>query len=125
MSNIDTATATPRIGHTRPPRTDAPAADARAHRALRASVVISALRCLVTYLLVPIATPLISFADLVAAPISLLLCLIAAITGVLSVRRFWKLDHRFKWLYTGFIAFVFLILTVAVITDIATLASTS
>lgn len=89
-----------------------------AHKAFRTSLVVSAVRCLVTYLVVPIAVPLISFAGVFAAPIGIVLCVVAVVNGIHSVRRFWSADHKMKWLYTWFMAFVFLVLAVALYADI-------
>ena len=92
-----------------------------AHRAFRTSLVISAVRCLVTYLVVPVAVPVLSFAGVLAAPIGIALCVFAVVNGVISVRRFWTSDHRMKWLYTWFMAFVFVVLGIALYADIARL----
>ena len=90
-----------------------------AHRGFRTSMIVSGVRCLITYLLVPILVPIIGFAGIVAAPIGIALCLIAAVNGVISVRRFWLSDHRARWMYTWFIAFVFVVLAIAMVADIA------
>lgn len=94
-----------------------------AHRAFRTSVVISAVRCLITYLVVPIAVPLLSFAGVFAAPIGIALCIVAVVNGVVSVRRFWVSDHSMKWLYTWFIVVVFIVLGIALYADITRLVS--
>lgn len=92
-----------------------------AHKAFRTSLVVSAIRCLITYLVIPIAVPLLSFAGVLAAPIGIVLCIIAVVNGIHSVRRFWISEHRMKWLYTWFMAFVFLVLGVALYADISRL----
>ena len=74
--------------------------------------MISALRCLITYVLVPVLVPILSLGGWVAAPIGLALCAVAAVNGVVSLRRFWRADHAHRWTYTIFIAVVFLILAV-------------
>lgn len=89
-----------------------------AHRAFRVSVVVSAVRCLVTYVLVPVLVPILSLGGWVAAPIGLALCALAAVTGVLSLRRFWRADHRHRWTYTAFIAVVFVILAISTATEL-------
>ncbi|MCC2594083.1 hypothetical protein LKO27_11765 [Tessaracoccus sp. OS52] len=94
-----------------------------AHRAFRTSLVISGVRCLVTYLVVPIAVPLISFAGFLAAPLGIALCVFAVVNGVVSVRRFWISDHRLKWVYTWFMVFVFAVLGVALYADISRLVA--
>lgn len=108
--------------------TEAPATksnDAAAHRAFRTSVAISGLRCLITYLLVPIVIPLVNVAGVVAAPIGIALCAIAVVNGVISLRRFWSANHRLKWVYTWFMVAVFVILTIALVADINRLVAAS
>lgn len=91
---------------------------ARAHRAFRLSVAASGVRCLITYLLLPILVPMLSLAGWVAAPIGMALCVLAVINGVVSVRRFWRADHSRRWMYTAFIGVVFVILAMALISDV-------
>lgn len=94
---------------------------AGAHRAFRISVVLSALRCLITYVAIPIIIPILSLSGWVAGPVGIALCAVAAINGVVSVRRFWRADHRHRWTYTFFIVIVFAILTVSTITELSRL----
>lgn len=89
-----------------------------AHRAFRVSVVVSAVRCLITYLAVPLAVPALSLAGWVAAPVGIALCVLAVVNGIVAVRRFWLSDHRSRWMYTAFMGVVFAILTVAMYTEI-------
>jgi len=100
-----------------------PRVEREAHRGFRVSMVVSGVRCLITYLLVPILVPILGFAGVFAAPIGILLCLVAGVNGVISVRRFWIGDHRYRWMYTWFIAIVFVILAIAMATDISRIAS--
>jgi hypothetical protein len=92
-----------------------------AHRAFRASVAVSGVRCLITYLLVPVLVPMASLAGWVAAPIGIALCVYAVINGIVSLKRFWSADHPHRWLYTFFMAVVFVILTAALISDFSRL----
>ncbi|WP_324653241.1 hypothetical protein [Georgenia sp. H159] len=89
-----------------------------AHRAFRISVVTSGVRCLITYLVVPVLVPVLSLAGWVAAPIGIALCVVAVVNGVVAVRRFWMSDHRSRWMYTAFMGVVFAILAVAMSTEI-------
>lgn len=93
-----------------------------AHRAFRLALVISGVRCLITYLVIPIGVPMLSFIGVVAAPIGIVLCVYAIVNGVISVRRFWAADYRGKWMYTWFIAVVFIVLAFALVSDISYLA---
>lgn len=95
-----------------------------AHHAFRVSVVISAIRCIVTYVAIPVLIPILSLAGWVAAPVGMALCAVAAVNGVLSVRRFWRADHRHRWTYTAFIGVVFAILTISMITELGRLGVT-
>lgn len=97
--------------------------DQGAHRALRVSLVISGLRCLATYLMIPVLVPVVSLVGVVAAPVGIVLSLVAMVSGTLGVRRFWLSDHRAKWVYTWFMAFIFVVLTVFLITDISRLVT--
>ncbi|WP_139651121.1 hypothetical protein [Tessaracoccus massiliensis] len=92
-----------------------------AHRAFRISVALSGIRCLITYLLIPVVVPMASLAGWVAAPIGLALCAYAVINGVVSLRTFWRSDHRHRWTYTIFMAIVFGILTLALVSDLSRL----
>lgn len=94
------------------------AAGAGAHRAFRTSVLVSAVRCLITYLVIPVLFPLLSLSGWLAAPIGIVLCVIAVVNGVISVRRFWVADHPRRWMYTGFMGVVFAILVVAMVSEL-------
>lgn len=97
---------------------------AGAHHAFRVSVVISALRCIITYVAVPVVLPILSLGGWVAAPVGLALCAVAAVTGVVSLRRFWRADHAHRWTYTAFIAVVFVILAISTMTELSRLGGT-
>lgn len=94
------------------------AAGAGAHRAFRVSVVVSAVRCIITYLAIPVLVPLLSLSGWVAAPVGMALCVVAVVNGVVSVRRFWISDHAKRWMYTGFMGVVFVILGVAMVAEL-------
>lgn len=92
-----------------------------AQNKLRSSIIISGIRCIITYLLVPIVTPIIGFMSAVAAPVSIALSLIAIGFGYNSLRRFWLADHRLRWRYTVFIAVVWVLLMVGIAMDLTRL----
>ena len=81
-------------------------------------MLVSAVRCLITYLAIPILIPLLSLAGWVAAPIGFALCVVAVVNGVISIRRFWVADHPRRWMYTGFMAIVFAVLAVAMVAEL-------
>lgn len=94
---------------------------ADAHRAMRIALVISGVRCIVAYVLVPFVVPLVSFLGAVAAPLGILLCLVGIANAVLSIRRFHAADHPRKWVYTAFMAVVLVMLVVAMSFDVVRL----
>ncbi|MDO5533619.1 MAG: hypothetical protein Q4F65_03070 [Propionibacteriaceae bacterium] len=94
---------------------------AGAQRAFRASVIISAVRCTITYVLVPVLLPLLALSGWLAAPIGIALCIVAAVNGIVSLRRFWSAEHPKRWLYAAFLAVVFVILGIALVSDLSRL----
>ncbi|WP_282007180.1 hypothetical protein [Propioniciclava sinopodophylli] len=96
---------------------------AEAHRAFRVSVVVSAVRCLITYVLVPVLVPILSLSGWVAAPIGIALCVYAVANGIVSLRRFWGSDHPKRWMYTAFMFVVFVILAIALVSDLSRLGA--
>ena len=82
-------------------------------------MVVSGLRCLVSYVLIPVLIPVLNVAGVLAAPIGIALCAVAVVNGIISVRRFWVADHRSRWMYTWFMAVVFAVLAVALYADIS------
>ena len=92
-----------------------------AQRAMRSSILVSAIRCTITYLLVPILTPIVGVLDLVAAPLSIGLCAVAFVMSTRSLRRFWRADHSKRWHYTALVGVVWAFLVVAVVRDVGQL----
>lgn len=98
-----------------------PGAIMGAQRAMTNSILVSAVRCTITYLLVPILTPIVGVLDLVAAPLSIALCAVAFVMSTRSLRRFWRADHAKRWYYTALVAVVWAFLVVAVVRDVGQL----
>ena len=96
-------------------------AEPRALVDLQGSLVISAVRCILAYVVVPIALPLIAWADVAAAPLSLGLSLLAVVLGVRSLRRVWQANWTHRWAYTGFIAVVVVLLGITITNDVVTI----
>jgi len=94
-----------------------------ARRSTTTAIVISGIRCTITYLLVPILAPFMGLVETVGAPLAIVLSSSAILMGVSGVRRFWIADHRARWAYTSFIAVVVALLSVGIIFDLASLVS--
>ncbi len=96
-------------------------ASPRAMFELKGSLVLSAIRCVLTYAVIPLAVPLISWAGVLATPLSLVLSLAAIVLAITSLRRVWMADYRYRWPYTGFILVAVTLLVVVVVLDVRTL----
>lgn len=96
---------------------------AGAHRAFRWAIVVSAVRCTISYVIIPILIPVLSVMGSLAAPITIALCVVALVNGWLGVRRFWVTDHRGKWGYTWFMALIYVISIVTIVHEIVKVVS--
>jgi hypothetical protein len=94
-----------------------------ATRIFSLSLVISGTRCLLTYILLPWVLPLLGLAGGVGPAVSLVVGVVAIAFNVLSIRRFQKSGHRWRYplmvLNGTVIAFLLFLLA----TDIADLVS--
>lgn len=95
-----------------------------ARRNTTTAIVVSGIRCIITYLLIPILAPVIGLSDTVSAPLTIGLSVAAIVMGVSGVRRFWIADHRARWAYTTFIAVIVVLLAVGIVFDLVWIFST-
>ena len=98
-------------------------ASPRAMFELKGSLVLSAIRCVLTYAVIPLVVPLIGWAGVLATPLSLVLSLAAIVLAITSLRRVWMADYRHRWPYTGFILLAVSLLVMVVVLDTRTLLS--
>jgi hypothetical protein len=68
-----------------------------ADRAFGASLVFSALRCVLQYIVLPIILPLIGLAGDFSIGVVVLLDLVALTSIIYSIRRLWQLNHPQRW----------------------------
>ncbi|NJM06123.1 hypothetical protein HC891_07855 [Candidatus Gracilibacteria bacterium] len=68
-----------------------------ADRAFGASLVFSALRCILQYIVLPIVLPLVGLAGDFSIGVVMLLDLVALTAIVYSMRRLWQLNHPQRW----------------------------
>jgi len=98
-------------------------AEPRALMDLQGSLVLSAVRCIIAYVLVPLLLPLAAWADIVATPVDLVLSVVAIMLAVRSLRRVWQANWTHRWAYTVFIGVVVALLAISVGFDLRTLAT--
>ena len=94
-----------------------------ARRSTTTAIVLSGIRCTITYLVIPIVAPFIGLLDTLDAPISIGLSSTAIVMGITGLRRFWMADHRARWSYTAFIGSVLVMLSVAIAFDVSKLVN--
>jgi hypothetical protein len=96
-----------------------PSADeASAHRIFSASILLSGLRCLLGYVVLPILSPVLGVAAGAGPEIGLPVGLIALVFDVLGIRRFWLANHRWRWPITALYSVVIVLVTTLVVADI-------
>jgi hypothetical protein len=98
-------------------------ADENAQRGFSRSILISAVRCTLTYVVLPFLSPLIGLAPGVGPVIGLIVGVIAIAANVFSIRRFWRADHRWKVKITVLHVLVIALLLVLMALDINQLVS--
>ncbi len=106
----------------RVPVCPSPANAASAQRLFSGSILLSALRCLLSYVVFPILTPLLGEAARVGPEVGLPLGLVALYFDVRGMRRFWLAGHRLRWHVTAIYAVVMALVVALVSLDIAHLA---
>jgi hypothetical protein len=68
-----------------------------AHRIFSTSILLSALRCLLSYVILPVLTPALGAAAGVGPVIGMPIAVVALVFDVRGIRRFWLADHPWRW----------------------------
>ncbi len=87
------------------------------------SIAISAVRCLITYVAVPLLAPVLDLTGGVGPVLGLAVGTVSMVAIVFAVRRFFLADHPWRWRYTILATGVLILLTVGAVDDIVTLAT--
>ena len=66
-------------------------------RAFSQSVLVSGIRCTLTYVIFPFIAPIVGIASGIGSTVGLIIGTIAIVSNVYSIRRFWRADHKWKW----------------------------
>ena len=88
---------------------------------MRGSLVLSAVRCLITYVAIPLLVPIAGWLAPIAAPISLLAGVVALGMAVVSLRRVWAAHWEGRWAYTAFAVAVIVALVALIAFDVSAL----
>jgi hypothetical protein len=98
------------------------ASDDQAHRLFSLSIAVSAARCLLSYIVLPVLAPLAGRAAGVGPALGIPLGVLALTFDIRAVRRFWLAQHRWRRPITGVYVVVMAMVAGLLIHDIATLA---
>ena len=94
------------------------ATETSARRVFEVSIYISAARCLLTYIVLPFIFPIIGVSMSATPAIGLPVSAVAVVADVMSIRRFWRADHRYRWHYTALSATVIALLVWLIVADV-------
>ncbi len=89
-----------------------------AQRGFSRSVLISGIRCTLTYVILPLVTPFIGLAPNVGPVVGLTVGTVAIAANLFSIRRFWRSDHRWKIQATVLHCSVLALLAVLMVLDL-------
>jgi hypothetical protein len=96
-----------------------PAPEGAAQRAFSTSILVSATRCIITYVLLPFVVPVLGIAAGVGPWLGIPIGIAAIVCNVLTIRRFWAADHKWRWAYTALALTIIVLLLVLMAKDIA------
>jgi hypothetical protein len=101
------------------PGDQTPIDESETHRIFSLSILLSATRCLLSYVLLPIVLPLIGVARGVGPAIGIPIGVLALVFDYLGIRRFWLADHHRRWAFSALYAVVGTMVAVLLVADIA------
>ncbi|MGH9138503.1 MAG: hypothetical protein ACRD0G_15900 [Acidimicrobiales bacterium] len=92
-----------------------------ARRAFSTSMLVSAIRCTLTYVVLPFVAPALGLATGVGPFVGIPIGVVAIAANVVSIRRFWLADHKWRWGYTAIGLGVIVLLLTLLVGDVAQL----
>ena len=97
--------------------------DSSAYSAFQRSMLISAIRCTLTYVIFPFVLPAAGFATGVGPVLGIIIGVVAIACDVFTIRRFFTVDHRWRWHFSAVAGSVICLLLVLLVQDVAHLVS--
>ncbi len=93
------------------------------YRMFHLSIGLSALRCLLSYVVLPIIVPALGAAGNVGPELGVPIAVIALVFDYLGIRRFWLTDHRWRWPMTGVYLVVMILVSALLVSELVRLTS--
>ncbi|MDA8342943.1 MAG: hypothetical protein M0007_12055 [Actinomycetota bacterium] len=88
-------------------------------RLFSTSIALSATRCILGYVILPIVLPLVGAASSVGPVIGIPIGIVALVFDVKGVRRFWLANHHKRWAFTALYAVIATMVVVLLVGDVA------
>jgi hypothetical protein len=95
-----------------------PRSTADAQRLFSVAMVISGLRCLLSYIVLPFLAPALGAATGIEPYFGIPISIVALVFDVRGMRRFWIADHRYRWPMTAIYLAVMGLVTALLVSDI-------
>ena len=92
--------------------------DDEVHRTFSIGILLSAFRCLLSYVLLPIITPVLGAATSIGPALGIPVSVVALVFDVIGIRRFWIARHRWRWEMTIVYLAVMGLVTALLVKDI-------
>lgn len=96
-----------------------PQGEPEVHNIFSSSILLSATRCLLSYIVLPVLAPWLGTLPLVGPAIGLPVGLLALVFDVRAVRRFFLADHRHRWMFAALYVAVMAMVVGLVARDVA------
>jgi hypothetical protein len=93
---------------------------AAAYQAFQKSMLISATRCTLTYVVFPFVLPFVGFAA--QGAVGVVVGVGAMVADVFTIRRFFAVDHKWRWQFSIIVFGIMCLLTALLVQDISHLA---
>ena len=91
----------------------------RVERAFSLSMLVSGIRCVLAYVVLPFVTPLLAIAPGVGSSLGIAIGVVAIGANVISLRRFWRVRHPWRRpitvLHVGVIGFLLVLIAIDVV----------
>lgn len=101
----------------RPPGVSA----ATAYSAFQKSMLISGTRCTLTYVVFPFVLPLLALSPRVGGFIGVVIGSVALVSDVFTIRRFFAVDHKYRWYFSAVALSVICLMVVLLVEDFASI----
>jgi hypothetical protein len=105
------------------PENQRPVDESETHRIFSASMFLSGLRCLLSYVILPVVLPAIGVARGVGPAIGIPISILALTFDWLGIRRFWLADHHQRWAFSALYAVIGTMVFALLVIDIVSLAT--